>query len=55
VPRDVFEEHPFWFDFPDDAGDIGPQVPLVVGSLALSCLGEWLTGIPGEDSIDRAP
>jgi hypothetical protein len=52
VSGDVFEEDPGWLDFADDAGNIGPQVPLVVGSLALPGMAEWLAGIPGEDGVD---
>lgn len=52
---DVFEKDPFGFDLADDAGNIGPEVPLVVGSLALSGLAERLAGIPGEDGVESTP
>ena len=55
MPRDVFEEDPFRLDFADDAGDIWPQVPLVVGAPALSGLGEWLAWIACEDGVDCPP
>lgn len=53
MPGDVFEEHPVWFDFADDACDIWPQVAFVVGSFALSSLAEWLAGISGEGGAIR--
>jgi hypothetical protein len=54
VTGDVFEEDPFRLDFADDAGDIGPEVALVIGPFSLSCLAERLAGIPGEDGVERA-
>jgi hypothetical protein len=51
VTGDIFEEHPLGADFADDPGNVGPEVPLVVGALALSCGAERLAGIPGEDSV----
>jgi hypothetical protein len=54
VPGDVFEEDPFGLAFTDDTGDVGPEVPLVVGSLALSCHAERLTGVSGEYGVDCA-
>jgi hypothetical protein len=55
VTGDVFEEHPAGFDFADDPGNVGPQVPLVVGPLALACHAERLAGVSGKDGVDRAP
>jgi hypothetical protein len=55
VPRDVFEEYPFGLHFPDDAGDVGPEVAGIVGTLALSCGAERLAGVSGKDGVDRAP
>lgn len=52
MPRDVFEEDPFGLDFADDAGDLGPQVPLVVGSPPLAGVAERLAGIACEDGIE---
>ncbi len=52
---DVFEEDPSRLDFADDAGDFWPQVPLIIGSLALPGMAEWLAGIPGEDGVDCPP
>ena len=54
MPGDVFEEHPPRFDFPDDAGDVRPEVALVCGSLALPCLAEWLAGVAGKHGVDCA-
>ena len=54
MPGDVFEEDPFRLDFADDAGDIGPEVALVIGSAPLSGLREWLAGVSGEDGIEGA-
>ena len=51
VPRDVFEEYPFGAAFPDDAGDVGPEVPGIVSATALSGCAEGLAGISGEDDV----
>lgn len=51
----VFEEHPLGFDLADDAGDMRPEVPGVVGSLALSGRAERLAGVSGKHGVDRAP
>jgi hypothetical protein len=57
VPGDVFEKDPSqsWPKFVGNSCDIGPQVPLVIGSLALSCHAERLAGVSGKDGVDRAP
>ena len=52
VPGDVFEENPFWGTFPDNPGDIGPEVPGVVGTLAFASGTEGLAGISGEDDVE---
>ena len=52
VTGDVFEEDPFGSAFPDDAGDVGPEVAGVVGPAAFACGTEWLAGISGEDGIE---
>ena len=49
---DVFEEDPFGAAFADDAGDVGPEVPRIVGATALSSSAEGLAGISGEDGIE---
>ena len=52
MPSDVFEEHPFGGTFPDDAGDLGPEVARIVGSSAFASGAEGLAGISGEDGIE---
>ena len=52
VTGDVLEEDPFGTAFPDDTGDIGPEVPGIVGPAALSGRAEGLAGISGEDGIE---
>ena len=52
VPGDVFEEDPLWGTFPDDVGDLGPQMTRVVGTTALSGGAEGLAGISGEDDVE---
>jgi len=54
VPGDVFEEDPFRAAFSDDAGDIGPEVPGIVGPAAFSGCAEGLAGISGEDGVEGA-
>jgi len=49
---DVFKEDPFRGAFPDDAGDLGPEVAGIIGSAALSGRAEGLAGIPGEDRVE---
>lgn len=52
---DVFEEHPFGCDFPDDPGNVGPQVPLVVVAFPLPGMAEWLARVSGEDDVESTP
>jgi hypothetical protein len=52
VPGDVFEEHPFGAAFPDDAGDVWPEVTWVVSPSALSGRAEGLARISGEDGVE---
>jgi hypothetical protein len=54
VTRDVFEKDPSGATFADDAGDIGPEVPRIVGTAALSSGTEGLAGISGEDDVEGA-
>jgi hypothetical protein len=51
VSRDVFEEDPFWDAFPDDAGDLRPQVAGIVGAAAFASGTEGLAGISGENRV----
>ncbi len=50
----VFEEHPFGAAFADDACDLGPEVPGVVGTATLSGSAEGLAWISGEDDVEGA-
>jgi hypothetical protein len=54
VTRDIFEEDPLGGAFPDDAGDLGPQVTGIVCATALSSCAERLAGISGEDGVEGA-
>ena len=48
----VFEEHPFRTALDDDAGDLWPQVPRVVGATAFASGAERLAGISREDDVE---
>ena len=52
VTGDVFEEDPFGGTFADDPGDIGPEMPGIIGTTAFASGAEGLAGIPGEDGIE---
>lgn len=54
MPGDVFEEDPFRAAFPDDAGDIRPEMAGIVGATAFSGCAEGLAGIACEDGIEGA-
>ena len=54
VTGDVFEEDPFRAAFADDTGDFGPEVPGIVGAVALSSSAEGLAGVSGEDGVEGA-
>ena len=51
---DVFEEDPLGSAFPDNPGDLWPQVAGIVGPAALSGRAERLAGISGEDRVECA-
>jgi hypothetical protein len=51
VTCDVLNEDPFGGTFPDDAGDLGPQVTGIVCATALSSCAERLAGISGENRV----
>ena len=51
---DVFQEDPFGGTFPDDAGDLGPEVAGIIGATAFASGAEGLAGIPGEDDVEGA-
>ena len=52
VTGDVFEEHPLGATLADDASDVGPQVPGIIGTSAFSSDAEGLAGISGEDDVE---
>lgn len=52
VTGDVFEEDPLWAAFGDDTGDLGPEVPRIIGAAALSGRAEGLAGISGQDDVE---
>ena len=54
VTGDVFEEDPFGGAFPDDAGDLGPEVAGIGGTAALSGGAKGLAGVSGEDDVEGA-
>jgi hypothetical protein len=54
MPGDVFEEHPFWATFANDAGDLWPEVARVVCTAAFASGAEGLAGITGEDNVECA-
>ena len=49
---DVFEEHPFGGAFPDDAGDLWPEVAGIIDTTALSGGAEGLAGISGQHCVE---
>ena len=52
VTSDVFEEDPLGAAFPDDTGDVGPEVPGIVCTAALASGAEGLAGVSGEDDVE---
>lgn len=54
VTGDVFEEDPFGSTFPDNPGDLGPEVSGVIGPAALSGGAEGLAGIAGQHRVEGA-
>ncbi|RCW79396.1 hypothetical protein DFP89_12628 [Paracoccus lutimaris] len=52
MPGDVFEEGPFRAAFANDTGDVGPEVPRIVGAATFSGRAEGLAGISGKDGIE---
>ncbi len=49
---DVFEENPFGGTFPDNSGDLGPEVAGIVGTAAFSGRAEGLTRISGQNGVE---
>ena len=54
VPGDVFEEDPFGAAFADDATDVGPEVPGIIGTASFASGAEGLAGISGENDVEGA-
>jgi hypothetical protein len=54
VPGDVFKEDPFGAAFPDDTGDVGPEVPGIVCTAALASGAEGLARVTGQDDVEGA-
>jgi hypothetical protein len=52
VPGDVFKEDPLWSALANDAGDLGPEVPGIIGPAAFSGRAEGLAGISGDDDVE---
>ncbi len=52
VTGHVFEEHPLGAAFPDNPGDLGPEVAGIVGATALSGSTEGLAGISSEHGVE---
>ena len=52
VPGDVLEEDPFGTAFPDNPGDVGPQVAGIGGTPALSSGAEGLAGVSGQHRVE---
>ncbi len=48
----VFEKDPFGGAFPDNSGDLGPEVPGVIGTGTLSSSAEGLAGISGQHCVE---
>lgn len=53
---DIFDKDPSKMisKLTNDAGDVWPEMPLVVFAFSLSCLAEWLAGISGEPCVEGA-
>lgn len=54
VTGDVLNEHPFRATFPDDTGDVWPEVPGIVSAAAFSGGAERLARITGENDVKGA-
>ena len=49
---DVFKEDLFGLALDDDAGDLGPEVPGIVGTATFASVAERLARISGEDDVE---
>jgi hypothetical protein len=54
VAGDIFEEDPCGTAFSDDAGNLGPEMPGIVGAATFSGSAEGLAGVSGEDDVEGA-
>jgi len=52
MPWDVFEEDPFRADFPDDPGDVWPEVAGIVFAFSQTGESEGLAWITGSDEMN---
>ena len=52
VTGNVFEKDPFRGAFPDDAGDLRPEVAGIICLTALTGRAEGLAGVSGEDDVE---
>ena len=52
VAYDIFEEDPLGAAFDDDAGDLGPEVPGIIGTATLASGAERLARISGENDVE---
>jgi hypothetical protein len=51
---DVLEETELWMALAHDAGDVGPQVPIIVCTVAVSCDAERLAWVAANDEIHHS-
>jgi hypothetical protein len=54
VPGYIFEEHPLGAAIGDDTGDVGPEVPWIIGTAAFSRCAEGLARVTGQDDVEGA-
>lgn len=54
VPLHVFAPDPLGLGFADDPGDLGPEMPWIRVSTAVTGIAEWLAGITGRDEMNSA-
>jgi hypothetical protein len=55
MPGDVFEKDPLRAAFPNNSGDLWPEVTGIVGSTAFASGAERLTRVSGKDGIKGTP
>ena len=53
VTGDVFEKDPLGQALANDTGDLGPEVPGIIGPAAFASRAEGLARISGEDDVER--